>query len=32
MTALVLVISSMRKSGRINLPAALGLNYFREER
>lgn len=31
-TALVLVISSMRKSGRINLPAALGLNYFREER
>lgn len=32
MTALVLVISSMRKSSRINLPAALGLNYFREER
>ena len=32
MTALVLVISSMRKSGRINLPAALGQNYFREER
>ncbi len=32
MTALVLVISSMRKSGRINLPAALGVNYFREER
>ena len=32
MTALVLVASSMRKSGRINLPAALGLNYFREER
>ena len=31
-TALVLVISSMRKSGRMNLPAALGLNYFREER
>lgn len=31
-TALVLVISSMRKAGRINLPAALGLNYFREER
>ncbi|MDE7334410.1 MAG: ABC transporter permease [Lachnospiraceae bacterium] len=31
-TALVLVISSMRKSGRINLPAALGQNYFREER
>lgn len=31
-TALVLVVSSMRKSGRINLPAALGLNYFREER
>lgn len=31
-TALVLVISSMRKSGRINLPASLGLNYFREER
>lgn len=32
MTALVLVISSMRKSGRINLPASLGLNYYREER
>lgn len=32
MTALVLVVSSMHKSGRINLPAALGLNYFREER
>ncbi len=31
-TALVLVISSMRKSGRINLPASLGQNYFREER
>lgn len=32
MTALVLVISSMRKSRRMNLPASLGLNYFREER
>lgn len=32
MTALVLVISSMRKSGRMNLPASLGLNYYREER
>lgn len=32
MTALVLVISSMRKSKRMNLPASLGLNYFREER
>ncbi len=32
MTALVLVISSMRKSSRINLPASLGLNYYREER
>lgn len=32
MTALVLVISSMRKSKRMNLPAGLGLNYFREER
>lgn len=32
MTALVLVFSSMRKSNRINLPAALGLNYYREER
>lgn len=32
MTALVLVVSSMRKSGKINLPAALGQNYFREER
>lgn len=31
-TALVLVISSMRKSNRMNLPAALGMNYFREER
>lgn len=31
-TALVLVISSMRKSGRMNLPASLGINYFREER
>lgn len=31
-TALVLVISSMWKSGRINLPASLGVNYFREER
>lgn len=32
MTALVLVVSSMRKSKRMNLPASLGLNYFREER
>ncbi|MBQ8597026.1 MAG: ABC transporter permease [Lachnospiraceae bacterium] len=32
MTALVLVFSSMRKSKRMNLPAALGTNYFREER
>ena len=31
-TALVLVISSMRKSRGIGLPAALGLNYYREER
>lgn len=31
-TALVLVISSMRKSKKIGLPASLGLNYFREER
>lgn len=31
-TALVLVISSMKKSNRMNLPAALGTNYFREER
>lgn len=31
-TALVLVISSMRKSKRMNIPASLGLNYFREER
>lgn len=32
MTALVLVISSMKKSKRMNIPASLGLNYFREER
>ncbi len=31
-TALVLVISSMRKSKRMNLPANLGVNYYREER
>lgn len=31
-TALVLVISSMRKSKKINLPANLGVNYYREER
>lgn len=31
-TAIVLVISSMRKSKRMSIPANLGLNYFREER
>ncbi|MBR4099331.1 MAG: ABC transporter permease [Clostridium sp.] len=31
-TALVLIGSSMKKSGSSGLPAALGLNYFREER
>jgi general nucleoside transport system permease protein len=31
-TALVLVISSMKKSKSMNLPASLGLNYYREER
>lgn len=31
-TALVLVISSMRKSKKMNLPANLGVNYYREER
>lgn len=31
-TALVLVLSSMKKSKGVNVPAALGMNYFREER
>ncbi len=31
-TAVVLVASSVRKKGGSGLPAALGLNYFREER
>lgn len=31
-TALVLVISSMHKSRGVNLPANLGVNYYREER
>lgn len=31
-TAIVLVLSSMRKNGRIGIPASLGLNYFREDR
>ena len=32
-TAIVLVVTSIRnKRGRSGLPAALGLNYFREER
>lgn len=31
-TALVLVISSMRKSRSNHIPAHLGMNYFREER
>lgn len=31
-TALVLVVSSMNKSKKMNLPANLGVNYYREER
>ena len=31
-TALVLVISSMRKSASSRIPGSLGVNYFREER
>lgn len=31
-TALVLIITSMRKSKKTAQPAAIGLNYFREER
>ncbi len=31
-TALILVVSSMRKSKKMNLPAYLGMNYYREER
>ena len=31
-TAIVLVASSMRKSGHTNMPAYLGMDYFREER
>ncbi len=31
-TAIVLVVSSMIKSKKINLPASLGNNYYREER
>jgi simple sugar transport system permease protein len=31
-TAIVLVVSSMNKKKNANLPASLGLNYFREER
>ena len=31
-TAIVRVLSSMRKNGRIGSPASLGLNYFREDR
>ena len=32
MTALVLVISSMRRSAGSRIPGSLGVNYFREER
>ena len=32
MTALILVISSIRKKTDLNLPGSLGVNYFREER
>ena len=31
-TALVLVLGSMKKSRGAQIPASLGLNYFREER
>ncbi len=31
-TALILVLSSMKKSKNMNLPAHLGVNYYREER
>ena len=31
-TAIVLIVTSMRKSKKINLPASLGENYYREER
>ena len=32
MTALILVVSSIRKKKDLNLPGHLGVNYFREER
>lgn len=32
MTALILVVSSIRKKKDVNLPGSLGVNYFREER
>ncbi|MBS5165080.1 MAG: ABC transporter permease [Butyricicoccus sp.] len=32
MTAIILVISSMRKKRDLNIPGSLGVNYFREER
>ena len=31
-TALVLVLTSMRKTGRLHIPDGLGVNYFREDR
>lgn len=31
-TALVLVVSSMKNSKKMNLPSSLGVNYYREER
>lgn len=31
-TALILVVGSMRKAKDVNLPGSLGVNYFREER
>ena len=31
-TAIILVISSMRKKRDLNIPGSLGVNYFREER
>lgn len=32
MTALILVVGSIRKTKDVNLPGSLGVNYFREER
>lgn len=32
MTAIILVVSSIRKKRDLNIPGSLGVNYFREER